>query len=190
MPRLFIAIELPAFVRARLALCAEGLESGSNAPFRRIGAEQLHLTVRFLGSCSDAEVALAQSAMASACEGMKGPLIRICGGGCFPERGQPSVVWAGVECSKELTRLEKRLSEHLDAAGFPPEDRAYRPHITVARACRTGRKASAQALRSNVDRLDWPTLELTAHGVTLLESILSSAGPQYRPATVVPFCSN
>ena len=70
----------------------------------------------------------------------------------------------------ELEQLVRSLEQKLMPFGFEPNERAYRPHITVARRART---FPDQPLARPID-LQWSSFEL-------VESISSPRGVQYRP---------
>ncbi len=127
MPRLFVAIDLPAPVRERLAGLCCGLPGA-----RWVEPEQLHLTLRFIGEVDgalfrDIRADLAEAAIPPFAMGLKGL-------GCFPPRKAPRVLWVGVEPAQgELVRLRNRVENCLTRLGIEPEHRKFAPHITLAR---------------------------------------------------------
>lgn len=92
------------------------------------GRENLHLTLAFLGETERA------AEVRRAMEQAGGPAFdyKIKGSGRFP-RGDGSVFWAGIAAPEELYRLYDRLSEALAARGFRPEERPFKPHLTLGR---------------------------------------------------------
>jgi 2'-5' RNA ligase len=70
----------------------------------------------------------------------------------------------------ELEQLVKSLEQKLIPFGFAPNERTYRPHITVARKART---FPDQPLARPID-LQWSRFEL-------VDSISSPRGIQYHP---------
>jgi len=146
--RLFVAIRPPAAVRARLLAAAGGVPGA-----RWQDDDQLHLTLAFLGEVSDAvaddlELALGQ---------VRSPPfpLEVRGVGHFERKGAPSALWAALAPSEPLAALRERVVSACRRAGAPPDGKAFRPHITLARL---GRGAGPAA--------GW----LSAHG-------LLSAGP-------------
>lgn len=126
MLRLFVGIELPVSVRQRLT----DLQC-DYAGARWHAAEQLHLTLNFIGSFDGErlpELATAVAGVAAA------PLtIQPRGVGYFGAPERPLVVWAGVAPSPQLQQLYAELENRLVPLGVEPEDRHYTPHITLAR---------------------------------------------------------
>jgi 2'-5' RNA ligase len=70
----------------------------------------------------------------------------------------------------ELEQLVKSLEQILIPFGFEPNERVYRPHITVARRART---FSEVPLARPID-LEWSSFQL-------VESVSTTRGVQYHP---------
>lgn len=70
----------------------------------------------------------------------------------------------------ELTELVKSLEGRLLPFGFVPNERVYRPHITVARRART----FTDVLLARPLDLEWTSFEL-------VESVPTTRGVQYHP---------
>ena len=52
-------------------------------------------------------------------------------------RGQPEAVWAGISPHAPLAALHKKVDQALARVGVAPDQRAYLPHITLARLNRS-----------------------------------------------------
>lgn len=117
-----------ALARPRAAL------SGSR-DLRWVQGEQLHLTLKFF---ADLPPALADSvgAAVAAASAAAAPFdLEVRGLGRFPAHGPLRVVWAGIGAGRErLVALAAALGRELEARGFPAEQRAFAPHLTLARA--------------------------------------------------------
>lgn len=133
--RVFIAIELPTALRRKLKEHIDRLRTA--VPHVRaswVRDENLHLTLKFLGDTPVAKVeALAQAAQRAATT--HSPFEIIVGGcGAFPPKGQPRVLWVGLEDpSGQLALLRTALENECADVGFPREERPFRPHLTIAR---------------------------------------------------------
>ncbi len=142
MVRLFVSIELPeSVVRQLLSLCCD-------VPGARwVEPEQIHLTLRFIGEVDGLVFRDVQAAL----EEVRSPGfdLRIKGVGHFPPRGEPRVLWAGVERSEPLVALRNRVEGALVRAGIAPEGRKFSPHITLARLQGTPERAVGSYLASN-----------------------------------------
>lgn len=127
--RLFIAINFNTETRSRLVALRDELRSNSKKG-RFSAPENLHLTLAFLGECDEKQVADAKSAM-NAVE-FKPFAINI---GCIGRfrRGSGDIWWAGVNNSRQLTKLYEKLTKKLLESGFQIEKRKFSPHITLGR---------------------------------------------------------
>jgi RNA 2',3'-cyclic 3'-phosphodiesterase len=126
MPRLFVALDLPEGTKRSLESLGRGL-----GDVRWLGADQQHLTLRFLGQLDNGRSRDVAEALALV-PGVPFEL-RLKGIGHFPLRGEPRVLWVGVERSIELQRLKRRIDRALDEAGLAPDPRKFAPHVTIAR---------------------------------------------------------
>jgi 2'-5' RNA ligase len=105
-------------------------------------AENLHLTVAFLGAIDGDGVAAASTAVREVADRGAPWQVEWSAPGMFPSPARPRVLWLGVEGGKALADVHQALSAALAAAGLPVEERAFRPHLTLARVRRgaTGRE--------------------------------------------------
>ena len=126
MPRLFFGLELPPEIKDRL------LKVRSVVPGEKWqGAEQLHITLLFLGAVSKEDLeALAGSARSITSQPF---LLDVAGVGCFGQPQRPKNLWAGVQPREQVAALNKSLGARMEKFGFGAESRVFRPHITLAR---------------------------------------------------------
>ncbi|AEY00523.1 2'-5' RNA ligase [Oceanimonas sp. GK1] len=126
--RLFLA-----FPAEQLAPALEALQHRLALPGRRIPPHQLHLTLHFLGQCSPEQ----QSSLLTQLDrlplpGIELELDRL---GCFPRAG---VVWLGPsQPPPALMTLAETVELKCRALGIGKPHKAYRPHITLFRHCKT-----------------------------------------------------
>jgi RNA 2',3'-cyclic 3'-phosphodiesterase len=129
--RIFIALDIPAEIRQRLAEYIDGVRScAPEARWARV--EGLHVTLKFVGEVSEELVQKIKSALAAV---KAAPFqMKFEGIGFFPNPKSPRVFWAGVEGDKELAALAGHIDETLEKLGIAREEKAYHPHLTLARA--------------------------------------------------------
>ncbi|MHC5543448.1 RNA 2',3'-cyclic phosphodiesterase [Singulisphaera rosea] len=128
MLRDFVARPIPDDTKVRLV----AVQPRDIPGMRRLGHEELHLTLHFLGELDRRSIESLQSALAAVEADVFAIDIR--GVGTFPRDAEPQVMWAGVESCSELTSLHLSVGMALTKAiGFRPEGRPYRPHVTLAR---------------------------------------------------------
>ena len=126
MPRLFVALDLPDDVKQSLEPMTRGL-----GDVRWLAPEQQHLTLRFIGELDNGRMYDVAEAL-SLVTGVPFDL-RLKGLGHFPPRGEPRVLWVGVEKSAELAALKRRIDRALAQSGLPRDERKFAPHVTIAR---------------------------------------------------------
>lgn len=126
MIRLFVAITLPEAVRERLAGLAGGIPGA-----RWMDADQMHLTLRFIGDVNGAAFDDSRLALG----GVRAPAFDLVlnGAGHFGNRRRVRTVWAGVAANPALVHLNGRVEAALVNAGLAPEPRRFSPHVTLAR---------------------------------------------------------
>ncbi len=126
MPRLFTGLEIPQDVAFALSLKRGGLTGA-----RWIDPENYHITLRFIGDV-DHQTA---DEVADSLDRLSNSLrfaIRLTHLGTFGG-DKPRALFAGVEPSEELSRLQAAHERVLQRAGLPPEGRKFVPHVTLAR---------------------------------------------------------
>jgi 2'-5' RNA ligase len=131
--RTFIAIELPADVRARVAqhiACLRHELPGVRASWSR--EDNLHLTLKFLGNVSVDDIPGVSDAVASATKSAPSFELTFSDCGTFPPQGRPSVLWLGTE-AYGLQALHAAIEKELAEAGCARESRPFQPHLTIAR---------------------------------------------------------
>ena len=140
--RLFIAIDPPETVRERLGLLCCGLPDA-----RWTAPEQLHFTLCFIGEVDGAAFLDIREALAGV---TTAPFdLRVQGVGFFPPRGQPRVVWAGIEPCEPLMMLQRKMVTLLLRMGIELENRKYSPHLTLARLQHTPASKVGKYLMEN-----------------------------------------
>ena len=123
--RVFVAIDLPDHVREELRILQQGLNIG-----RRVPAENLHLTLSFLGEQPDEAIVEAHQALSTV--HVCAFDLRLAGVGTLGGR-MPQVITAEVLQCDDLNDLEKRIVRSLRSAGLTFKKQRFRPHITLAR---------------------------------------------------------
>jgi len=174
-------------VRCFIALRTDGTEREALRPWleraRSDGglavtpADNLHLTLAFLGAIDGGRVEAAAGAAASgAAAAGPGWRVRWAGHGVFGGRARPRVLWVGVDDAEStLARVHAAVSERLRAEGFEVESRAFRPHLTLARARRPLAGDEAAGVLRLLDSVEVPVPSLV-RSVALFQSHLG-AGP-------------
>lgn len=178
--RLFVALDLPASVRAGIG--AWGERELSDPALRRVPPESLHVTFAFLGHRDEGEVEPAASAV-RASAGAAAPLMELLDPLQRPPRGRPRL-FALPAPSAGAEQLREEVVERLVAAGlYEPEKRPFWPHVTVARVRPEGRGSRRPAPVARAPGRLPRELAEPFYGVrlTLYRSVLQPTGARYAP---------
>ena len=125
--RLFVALAPAPAVRAELGALADSL-----AGVRWTPAENLHLTLRFIGETPPEK----QAAIVTALDrvSVQRFILPVAGVGVFPSRGPAKVLWAGVGTGHtRLYQLRKQVDEALLAVDTALDVHHFHPHFTLGR---------------------------------------------------------
>jgi 2'-5' RNA ligase len=177
--RLFVALDLPPAVRARLAQWCERV---APAGVRRVPAENLHVTLAFLGSRRDDEAAAVAGLLARVATACPVGALATAGALWLPPR-RPGVLTVAIAAEESFAALQAVLVDGLrDAIAFEPERRAFRAHVTVGRVAR-GARVAAVALDPP------PVLAFAPETLTLYRSLSGRGGARYEPLARAPVSS-
>jgi len=182
--RSFIAIEIPEPLRARMEELQRELQrAGDDVKWVRAGA--IHLTLKFLGSISGEKLEELARVLGPVIS-LRTPFeLRIRGLGCFPSSRKPRVVWVGIEQgSLEASSLQKAVEEQATEAGFPPESRAFKPHLTLGRV--RSPKGKDSLTRAIENHRDAEIGSFLASEVYLFKSELKPSGAIYTKLRTFP----
>ncbi len=176
--RVFCAIDLPRDVREKVLAHSMALRKALPAAHASWSKpENIHLTLKFLGDISQSRVGSLSTAAAIACKGLESFLIGVQGNGVFPARGRPRVLWIGIEdVAGKLGELYRRLEEECAKAGFSKEERAFHPHLTLARL---RKPEGARELAEAHKQMQFEPIEFSVSELLVIRSELSSAGSNY-----------
>ena len=106
------------------------------------------------------------------------PLIMASTGG-LPSIERARVLYAGVEDpSGTLTEIVMSLERELADLGFKPENRDYRPHLTLGRA--KARKAGEAVIQRLQKESQTHLGSMSVADVQMIASFLDKGGPTYQ----------
>ena len=133
MLRTFVALGIGEQVRRRLVAAQEQLKA-AKARVTWVPAENLHVTVKFLGDVAEQRVSDIASALAKAARGIEPFVMSVQGLGAFPNLRRPRVIWAGLgEGAEQAARLAEAVERELEPLGFEADARPFSSHITLGR---------------------------------------------------------
>lgn len=132
-PNLFLAVPLPEPVKERVAAAAAAARR--ELPFRKwVHPADYHLTVKFLGGLNPAWPGKLKTIVEPVAARHGRFRLELAAPGTFGSAEAPRILWLGVGGEQSaLHALQQATDSALATAGFAPETRPYRPHVTVAR---------------------------------------------------------
>lgn len=141
--RLFVAIEPCAETRAILAEDVSAARRVLPKGWRWVRPESIHLTLRFLGETDASRVdALASSLAKTAASSSPFEIALSADWGAFPNARRARVLWRALSGELEaLAGVAASVELWARGAGYQAEERAFRAHVTLARADRRARPA-------------------------------------------------
>lgn len=169
--RLFIGLELPANCQAELASFDPHLKG-----LRWLPAEQMHLTMSFLGEAALEDEDRLRETLAE----VRVPpfFLPVQGVGTFGGQ-HPTVVWAGIgRGHPHLYALHKHIQDAVLRAHLEPDLRPFHPHITIGRAKGVSRASLKPFLQRHAET-EFDFIQIT--GFTLFSSAPSAEGSVYTP---------
>ena len=184
--RLFVALEIPSTVRQNLATLLDSLRAVTKEP-RWVRAENLHVTLTFLGEVAEGKVGEVRGALGVIRSG-NAISLEFRGLGFFPNEKHPRVFWAGMEASPNLKTLAGDIEGAMEKLGIPREKREFSPHLTLARF---ERPCLPEALRKLIaDNQQCEFGSLRASEFHLIQSNLKPTGAEYTTVATFQFTPN
>jgi 2'-5' RNA ligase len=136
--------------------------------------EQLHVTLKFLGSIDEEHVAALSSAVEQLGVGTPAANTRIDELGAFASVRRARVLVAHVaDEGGIIVALAERLEAVAEEIGVPRETRDFRAHVTLARIKRPGDASDL------VEAAHFEPIELCFNELRLYRSVLKPTGSEY-----------
>lgn len=176
--RTFIAIDISDELKSKLAdLQARIRKSVPNLKFT--APHQLHLTLKFLGEIDESQLPDI-TAVVEALAARRPPFEVVPKTlGTFGRPTNITVMWLGLtDPSNILHALHADLERSLAPLGFPPEERPFKAHLTLAR--NKNPNLSKHILKALESEPPFKAVAERVETVTLYESKLESTGAVYR----------
>ncbi len=182
--RTFVAVQASQKVNQNVARCIQRL-ANSQANYKWVATENLHVTLNFVGDVVDTEVPELCRLIKQEVEGFSAFEMTISGLGAFPNAAQPRTLWIGVELGAEQLRLiYKKIEKVLSHWGVNKDRNEYVPHMTLGRLKRGGRWNDA--LLEAADRCRRHDAGACNVGkVIVFSSYLDRSGPTHTPMATI-----
>lgn len=176
---MFLAVPLTAEARGAMSALLAGA-APAGLPGRVVRPDNWHVTLRFLGDADEVARDRLLAALDGADRGERfsvrwGPL------GAFPNPRRATVLWVGADRGAgAFERLAGVAEESARSAGFPPEDRPFRAHLTLSRI------RPHQDVSPLLDRVGPLGVVMPVDRVVLYRSHLGRGGARYEEIEEFP----
>jgi 2'-5' RNA ligase len=174
--RYFIAIDMTENIKDAIAGVIEKCGLNSKG-IKWVSAENVHLTLKFLGDVKEDLIPEIEKGLASICMRHDVFNINIRGAGAFPNFKYPNILWMGIDESEELKRLYEDIEESMSELGFEKEDRKFSPHLTIGRV--KDRKGIEPVIKELYTFKDTFFGSIEVKEVLLMRSVLKPTGAEY-----------
>lgn len=179
--RVFVAVGLSAEARLQLVDAVERIRRDVPEGIQWANPDGMHLTLKFLGNIPAESVAPLLGCVESVSATHAPFPLELAGMGVFPNRRRPRVLWAGVGGDLDaLACLQRATEDAINDIGFRPEERPFRPHITLGRPRRNVSDGQLGRIGSVVSSIE-PTGSVTwrVENVDVMRSELHPSGARY-----------
>ena len=174
--RTFIAIKIDPgeSLLGVLNACRKEL---SNERIRWVRPDNIHITLKFLGDTPHEQIPEITDKIRQIA--MEHPNFQLTfkGIGIFRNLQQPRVLWMGIESNPVLSEIKRDLEHKLQPFGFEPENREYRPHLTLGRIKNLVTSTGLEQLLRRFKDQVFQVSEI--NDIIYYESILKPSGPEY-----------
>lgn len=183
MKRLFVAVHVPKEINHHMTSHLEKHPGISG--LRWVPEEFRHITLKFLGQVESSKIVDIQSVLKYVVSRFGPFSLHLEAGGVFPSKSNPRVFWTAVKGDNgQLKTLAETLETELTPIGFPPENRKFKPHVSLARGNGNGDGQAADLFCSMFETYLSPVFMVD--NVCLVESILGPVGPRYESLLCLP----
>ncbi|MEA3327895.1 MAG: RNA 2',3'-cyclic phosphodiesterase [Chloroflexota bacterium] len=179
--RTFIAVDFPPNIIEKI----DGIISyfKTQLPERAlkwVAAEQLHLTIKFIGELPDHKLSEIKSILTEAMGNHPVFKMGIKGLGMYPHVQKPRVVWLGITGKQPLIELHKILDQALAKVGIKSERDNFSPHLTIARVRRQTNQETVEEIGKTLSQFKVDSLgTIEVQQIRLYQSKLTPQGPIY-----------
>ena len=181
--RAFIALEIPAKVQKNIHQATSNLRSEIGSLIRWVPAENMHLTLKFLGDISSANVQFLTQMIRVEADAHRCFDIHLTGLGAFPSPKRPRAIYIGIQAPVELETLQHAVESAANRLGYKSDangGRSFSPHLTVGRVKKSISSADQQKIRRALDETKIDSLGTArVDSVNLYKSDLKPTGSVY-----------
>ena len=186
--RAFIAVEIPLALREAVCNATAPLQKDIGSAVRWVPMENMHLTLKFLGDVSPANVEMLSQMLRAEADLFECFDLRLSGLGSFPNLKRPRVLYVGIQAPATLEALQRTINAASRRLGYESEERGFSPHLTIGRVRQTITPTEQQTVRRALESARIDSLGTArVDSVHLYKSDLKPTGSVYTRLYSAPF---
>jgi 2'-5' RNA ligase len=145
--RAFIAIEIPLGIRETVCKAISPLQKGLGSAVRWVPLENMHLTLKFLGDVSAANIEMLSQMLRAEADLFHCFDLRLGELSSFPNLKRPRVLYIGIQAPVALEALQRGIDSASRRLGYESEERGFSPHLTIGRVRQSVTATEQQTIR-------------------------------------------
>lgn len=180
--RTFIAIKINPEYKL-LTLLGQLKRKLEGESIKWVEPDNMHLTLRFIGETTFDQVKKISELLENVSKMHHAFDFKLGKPGYFKSGKQPRVIFLNIENDTILKKIVTSIEDGLVELGFEREQREFKPHLTLGRIKFLKSKEAFYSLMKEINESDIQQVRVTE--IIYYQSILSSAGPKYKPLKVI-----
>jgi 2'-5' RNA ligase len=179
--RAFIAIEIPLDIQDAIQRQTARLRQTLGSDLVRWApAQNMHLTIKFLGEIAASHVDFLKQMLAREADAHSQFDLQIGGLGSYPTSRRPRILWVGLHAPAGLAALQKSIEAGTSRLGYEQEELAFSPHLTIGRVRQNISPADLSKIRAAMDNIQLGNIGTArVDSVHLIRSELKPNGSVY-----------
>jgi RNA 2',3'-cyclic 3'-phosphodiesterase len=179
--RAFIAIELPKITLDSIEKQTARLrQTLGNDIIRWVPAQNMHLTLKFLGDIATSHVDFLKQLLTREADSHPQFNLQLGGLGSFPTSRRPRLLWIGIHAPADLASLQKSIEAGTFRLGYEQEERAFSPHLTIGRTRQSISQSELQKIRAALGTIQLGNIgTVRVDSIHLIKSDLQPSGSIY-----------
>jgi len=181
--RAFIAVDISPEFQQAIRQTISSLQIEIESLVRWVPAENMHLTLKFLGDISPANVDILSQMIRAEADSCSSFDMRLNGLDSFPNLKRPRVIYIGIQAAAGLDALQRGVESAARKLGYESDangGRAFSPHLTIGRVRQNISALEQQKIRRAIEgtKIDSPGTA-RVDSVHLYKSDLKPTGSVY-----------